>query len=112
MTTRTLDEFNAEGVRRFGEDRRNWRFACPMCGNVATPGEFKARGADPERAATECIGRTFAPMPKPEKRKRPCDWAAYGLFRTCGRGQLVRFPDGHESEAFAFADAPAEEGQG
>lgn len=76
---------------------------CPMCGNVATPKDFESAGADPQRAAQECIGRTMKPMPEPKEGKTPCNWAAYGLFKTCGKGMLVVMPDGTKVEVFEFA---------
>lgn len=44
-------------------------FICPMCGNVG-------------KSYQECDGRN------PESDVK-CDWAAYGLFRTAGRGIIV-----------------------
>lgn len=94
----TLEEFQAAG------EASGWRFCCPMCGNVATPLDFKATGASPQRAAQECIGRTMTPMPQPEKGKKPCNWAAFGLLRI--GGIMVKFADGTESPAFGFVDTP------
>lgn len=74
-----------------------FRFQCPQCGNVATPQDFAALGADPQRAAQECIGRAQPGV--------DCDWAAFGLFGTMDRGTLVRLPDGRVIEAFAIAGA-------
>lgn len=31
----SVEEWQAEGKRRFGEDVKKWRFVCPMCGHVA-----------------------------------------------------------------------------
>lgn len=76
-----------------------YRFQCPVCKHVATPHDFKALGADPQRAAQECIGRH---MPKSESREAfgpdgqvnaPCNFAAYGLFRL---GEVVIGTDGKE----------------
>lgn len=73
-----------------------WRFVCPRCGNVATPDDFRAIGANPLSAAEECIGRSDASDVE-------CDWAAYGLLGTTGLGLRVRFPDGTIAESFAIA---------
>lgn len=80
-----------------------YRFQCPMCGNVASADDFKRAGANSERVAQECIGRTMKPMPKPQKGKTPCDWAAFGLFRALGKGLIVVMPDGKEIHTFAIA---------
>lgn len=79
-----------------------YRFVCPMCGNVASAEDFKKAGAEPDRVAKECIGRTMSPMPTPKKGKKPCDWAAFGLFGNLGRGLTVKFPDGKETNTFAL----------
>lgn len=109
----THDEWLAEGKRRFG-DFDNWRFVCPICGNVAAVGDykqFKDRGASPSSAAQECIGRyTGTPFKafgtSANERGRPCDYALYGLFRF--PGVVIEFPDGKKRFAFAFAeDEPA-----
>lgn len=96
MRTLSLADFQAEG------EAKGWRFQCPMCGNVASPADFKAAGADPQRAAQECIGRLMRPMPIPGLGKKPCDWSAFGLFKTAGRGVLVNMVDGSCIEAFDF----------
>lgn len=89
----TLDEYQAAC------EAAHWRVVCPLCKNVSTPKEFKERGADPQRAAQECIGRLDNPMPKPKKGRKPCDWAAFGFFRIGGVN--VTMPDGKIVAAFA-----------
>lgn len=87
MTPIPVDEWLKRGSTLFGNGATaelsnfmKWRFRCPICGNVATPAEFKALGADPNLAYQECIGRQ---MPRSEpKPKKPCDYAAYGLFNS------------------------------
>lgn len=98
MKEMTLEQYQAEGKAR------GWRVLCPACGNVATPGDFEKAGASPQRAAQECIGRTMTPMPKYEKGKKPCDWAAFGLFKL--GGVIVKHDDGKETVAFGF-DSPS-----
>ena len=71
----TVDEWQAEGERRFGKDLKNWRFKCPACGNVASGKEFFEVGEDPNAMYCECIGRHVA--------GKGCNWAAYGLFDIC-----------------------------
>lgn len=71
------DQWEAKGAELFGDDKVNWRFVCPQCGNVASiekakrlwP-DLKGRNWAPHQ---ECIGRYLDDI--------GCDWAAYGLFR-------------------------------
>jgi len=88
--TMTEAEWAAEGSRRFGPDKMKWRFECPLCGNVATPEDFrpfKDQGATPSSVTNECIGRYVAGAAKAfgeagsVKGKGPCDYAGYGLLR-------------------------------
>ena len=79
----TLEEWNAEGIRRFGENQFLWQFVCPMCGNVQSAHDFRAYK---------------------DRAKSPCDYALFGLIRI--PGVIVIHPDGHEQLAFAFAEAP------
>lgn len=81
------------------------KFVCPACGNEASPADFIAAGADPQRAPQECIGRVnpkvmaggkFEPGPN-----GGCDWAAFGLFDLCTTHIEV---DGKPVPVFAFAD--------
>lgn len=105
----THEEWLAEAKRRFGEHPRAWRFKCPICGNVASCGDFEKAGAeDPARAASECIGRL---RPRREVRAAfgddngvtsPCDYAAFGLFQI---GVKVKTKNGITT-AFPFADDP------
>lgn len=109
MTTLTLDEWNAEGERRFGADRMAWRFVCPGCGHVQAVEEFKAlkdAGAEPNDAYLQCIGR-FADANRRRKwlggnGPGPCDYASFGLF--CISPVTVTPPDGKPVRVFAFAD--------
>lgn len=112
MTAITHAEWLAQGESLFGKDLMNWKFVCPSCGHVASPLDFKAfkdRGANPNSATIECIGRYF---PKDErggwsedhcnpKVKSPCDYAGYGLI---GLAPLsVKHEDGKATPCFAFA---------
>lgn len=99
------------GRARFGENFDDWRFVCPICGNVASIGEFrrfKEQGATPESAASECIGRYLPKSHKafgtdePNTPKKPCDYAGYGLLRLSP--WRVAFPDGTERHSFAFGE--------
>jgi hypothetical protein len=78
MTQITLDQWEAIGRELFGDNKQDWRFQCPSCGNVQSVAiakskwpELEGRGWQPW---SECIGRYL-------EGKGGCDWAAYGLFR-------------------------------
>ncbi len=107
----SLEEWKAEGERRFGSDIRKWRFVCPMCGHVAAVEEFEAAGAkDPNCAYEECIGRYIGKGSPKEADSSGCNWAAYGLFGIPKGGTVVitgKDEDGVEKGAhiFSFADA-------
>lgn len=80
----TQEDWLAEARRRFGDDPKGWRFRCPSCGNVATPADFLALGADGQRASGECIGRVHVEQGTTQRvdgNTKPCNWAAMGLFR-------------------------------
>ncbi len=105
--TMTLEEWLAEGRRLFGDDQLQWRFVCPICGNVQSPNDFRqyqGRGATPASAYQECIGR-YLPKAQcgkaladgPRVPERPCDYAAFGLFRV-GPVQV----QGHSYPIFDF----------
>lgn len=106
----TYDEWTAEARKRFGADHMAWRFVCPICKNIASVGdfkEFKDKGAKPNSAYQQCIGRykgsKHKAFPTDGKRGSPCDYALYGLFRL--PGVIVVMPDGEKIMAFAFAEA-------
>lgn len=102
------DEWLAEAVRRFGPDPLQWRFRCPVCGNVQTPGEFKVLkvGLDPQMAYLNCKGRYLDRQRRAfgrNERGAPgshCDYASGGLLKV---GRVVVL-DGVEHNVFPFAD--------
>lgn len=100
----TKEEWTAEAVKLFGEDPFGWKFVCPGCGNVASVEEFRAfkdRGATPNAAYQECIGRyTGGRSWANERSGRPCDYAAYGLLCICKTLVLI---EGKEIPVFEFA---------
>lgn len=61
-------------------------------------------GADPDDIYTNCIGR-FTGKGSPQKNSKDgCNWAAYGLLGTLGKGDIVKLPDGKEVEVFKMAE--------
>lgn len=104
VVKRTQEEFEAELLRVFGEDRATWAFVCPSCGDQASVQDFLDaadklgldRNETAGRAGQECIGRTVGD-------ERGCNWAAYGLFRG---PEFVVLPDGREIASFPIGVAP------
>jgi len=75
------EEWLQKGKDLFGEDVMGWEFVCPGCGNIQKVSDFKPykdKGATPNSAYTECIGRYSGG--DWYKGTKPCNYAAYGLF--------------------------------
>lgn len=74
----TMDQWNAEGVKRFGENVDNWLFVCPKCKTIQSVKELKEVTPEGEDwrsyIAFSCIGRF-------NKEKKGCNWTLGGLFR-------------------------------
>ena len=71
-----FDEWEAKGKELFRENREDWEFICPSCGNVASITLAKKnwpqlRGQN-WNPVSECVGRYVD--------KVGCNWVAYGLF--------------------------------
>ncbi len=71
----TKEEFFAEGERRFGPDKKKWKFVCPVCGYVASIEDWLNAGGE-NMIAFSCIGRLIG-----KKEGGPCDYAGGGLLR-------------------------------
>lgn len=114
VTTMTLADWRAELERRGSLD---CKFVCPVCGNEASPNDWKALLPDlktPDRAAVECIGRAmpadqrrraFPTEAEPDAPERPCDYAAFGLLNICK--VMVERGSGKPQGVFEFAETPA-----
>jgi predicted RNA-binding Zn-ribbon protein involved in translation (DUF1610 family) len=101
LITMTVDEWQAEGARRFGPDQMSWQFVCPSCGHVAKVSDWKEAGAPQTAVAFSCIGRwTPSTATLLQTGTGPCDYAGGGLFQL----NPVQVEG---SRLFAFADAPA-----
>lgn len=105
----TLDEWNAEGERRFGPDKMKWRFVCPSCGHVASVEDWKNAGAPEGAVAFSCIGRyTGAGGENFGKLNGgPCNYAGGGLFKLNPVQVDGGEEPGSEYKIFDFADPPA-----
>jgi hypothetical protein len=106
-----FEEWKAEGLKLFGDNMKEWRFVCPICGHVQTPRMFKEAGAEePGRATSECFGRLlpkgkrggFSKQHSNPNVKSPCDYSAYGFFKLAPIE--VEFADGLKVECFGFDD--------
>lgn len=104
----TYEDWMAKGKELFGDDMLQWKFVCPGCGQVQTAEDFrpyKDKGASPESARIECIGRytngkSWA-FRNHKDRTQPCDYAGYGFFNIC---PVVVATEGGEIYSFAFAE--------
>ena len=99
-----LDEWKAEGERRFGKNVGKWKFKCPMCGHVAAVEDFEGKAEDPANVAyVECIGRYEGKGSPKEGDSSGCNWCAYGLFGIPYGGSLVKQGE-RKTHIFSFAE--------
>lgn len=107
MIKQNLNEWRKEGTRRFGDDFENWKFICPACGHIASGKNFKDAEAEPNDMYQTCIGRHNGKGNDGMESKdegNGCNWAAFGLLGTMGKGRTVIAEDGSEVEVFDFAE--------
>ena len=107
ITKMTLEEWETEGERRFGPARIFWGFVCPSCGHVQTPEDFrqyKDKGATPNTAYLNCIGRYDGKHGAVEMGTRPgpCNYTSGGFFNF--NPVLVDRPGDPPIHVFAFAE--------
>lgn len=102
----SLEDWKAEGERRFGKDLMKWKFRCPMCGHVAAVQEFADLGAkDPANSAyEECLGRYTGKGSPKEGDCSGCNWAAYGLLGIPKGGTYVFTGEDTGAHIFDFAE--------
>lgn len=102
----SLDDWRADGEKRFGPDVKKWRFKCPMCGHVAAVQDFADAGAkDPANSAyEECLGRYTGKGSPKEGDSSGCNWAAYGLFGITKGGAYVFTGPEQGAHIFEFAE--------
>ena len=101
----TKDEWMSTGKKLYGDDFMEWKFKCPSCGHIQTVKDFKQfkdKGATPDTARFNCIGRydghgDVVLGTKPG----PCNYTAGGLLNL----NPIKITDGDkEYTSFAFAD--------
>lgn len=106
----TLEEWETKGKKLYGEDYANWKFVCPACGHISSVQEFIDLGANANSSYTNCIGRINGKGEDGLKgidNGYGCNWAAYGLFGTLGKGLIVNIngkDDVKSIEVFQFAE--------
>ena len=103
---RTLSQVDwlAEGVSRFGEDKMNWRFVCPLCGHIASVQDWIDVDAPDGAIAFSCVGRwIFDSNEIADESPGPCTYSGGGFFKL--NPVHVITDDGKEARFFEFADA-------
>ena len=102
MIEQTLKEWQDEMRERF-ESTEKVAFVCPACGRIATVQDHIDAGGEGADAPKNCIGRTNGKGTRNGKDLgNGCNWAAYGLFRTLGKGRILTFVDGSLDEVFDY----------
>lgn len=107
----TRKEWFKEGEKRFGKDKKNWKFKCPNCGNIQDYHDFdKLTTINKEEIENvvyfSCIGRWIEDSKGTITNKSsPCDYTNGGLFNFA---KLEVDFKGKKISVFEFA----EEGDG
>lgn len=100
----TFEEWSADGLRRFGEDRSTWRFVCPACGHVAPASAWAEVDAPDGAFGFACVGRWIEGSSQAfSGEPGPCTYTGGGLFQY--NPIKVTFPDGDTTTFFDFAEA-------
>lgn len=107
MKEQSLAEWQAEMKSKYTSSDEV-TFICPACGHIATVKDHVDAGGTEDDAPQQCIGRTNGKGTKNQKDLGDgCNWAAFGLFGTLGKGRKIVLPDSGSIEVFEFA--PKEE---
>lgn len=72
MQQYTHDEWIAEARRRFGSNRKKWKFVCPRCGHVQSVQQLLDANHPERLIAFACIGRSLAETPRINRGEGPC----------------------------------------
>lgn len=105
----SIEEWKAEGKRRFGDDLKAWKYVCPMCGHVASVQDFINAGISEDDALDdafqECLGRYTGKGTPKKGDSSGCNWVAYGFLGIPnGKGCIVITGEGKGAELFDFAE--------
>jgi len=106
--TVTLEEWQAEGKRLFGDDMMLWRFVCPSCSHVTLVGDWKRAGAPETAVAFSCVGRWTGTGDENTFKRAggPCIYAGGGLIGL--NPVTVIDKGGAEHHVFSFAPLSTE----
>jgi len=103
-----------EGEKRYGKDKKLWRFMCPIC-NVITAGQEWIDASNPDHIGRACIGRSeskYSGQTLFTKNRKPigCDYASWGLFNLSPINVIYTAASDTDKEdscgVFDFADQP------
>lgn len=99
MQKQKIQDWLTEGKEKYGESFTDWEFVCPKCGRTNKVSEFmelgQIEGEAANNAYSECIGRYTD--------TKGCDWAAFGLLKTLGKGREIEAEDGAITNVFDFS---------
>lgn len=106
--TLSYEDWLAEGKALFGENFEDWEFVCPSCGHVQKVSDFRQfakRGASPDTARFNCIGRYDGHLDNDAfvSGQQPCNYTSGGLI--CITPVSVILPDGKKRVSFEFNKA-------
>ena len=104
MRKLTYLEWIEEGNRRFGPDRKTWKFICPACGHTQCLNDFIPHVSQKtalKMIGFSCVGRVDGHMDTNMGSGQPCNYAGGGLF---GLNPIeMTFEDGRIGHFFEFA---------
>jgi len=93
-----IEDWMAEGEKRFGKDIKQWKFICPSCKTVQTAQDLLDAGVKKDDIdgylGFSCIGR-FA-------KDKGCNWTLGGLFQI--HTFEIELENGHKRAVFEFAE--------
>jgi hypothetical protein len=107
----SLADWIVEGEKRFGSDKKLWKFRCSHCGHIQSFGDFIELNrlgispVNPETAYMSCIGRFDSRLKivgTLNDKVSPCNYTLGGLF--CFADTFVEGTDGKKHPVFEWAE--------
>lgn len=102
MFQQSISQWNKEGVKRFGPDRRDWKFVCPNCGGIQSVRDMLQLGIEPHLAMKHCISRY-------NNFKKKCHWTVEQPLGAADKGRWIIVTPHESYEIFDFAPGESEE---
>lgn len=110
----TLEDWQAEGRAKFGDDPKDWKFVCPSCGQVQSLRDFDSLGMPPRQSqniiAFSCVGRWnrkpgahIVHMGEPTH-GHGCNYAGGGLFQINPVEVVIDAEKNETRATFEWAD--------